>query len=109
MQTSRPALSLAPGLVVVIATLVYASAGRPASASDRSGSIEPALVQPVQRDQVSGRTSHEVEQMIRDQVAAYEGVQKSLAELGVLQSPLPSPGKYYDMTYVEQAHQTARR
>jgi NitT/TauT family transport system substrate-binding protein len=40
--------------------------------------------------------------------AAYEGVQKSLAELGVLQSPLPPPGKYYDMTYVEQAHQTAR-
>jgi NitT/TauT family transport system substrate-binding protein len=41
--------------------------------------------------------------------AAYEGVQRSLAELGVLQEPLPPPTKYYDMTYVEQALATPRR
>lgn len=41
--------------------------------------------------------------------AAYLGVLKSLAELGVLPEPLPDPAKYYDMTYVERVHQSAAR
>src|SRR5262249_4888474 len=41
----------------------------------------------------------------RANASAYEGVQKSLAELGVLEGSLGSPSRYYDMTYVEQAHQ----
>jgi NitT/TauT family transport system substrate-binding protein len=41
--------------------------------------------------------------------AAYEGVQRSLAELGVLQGPLSPPSRYYDMTYVEQALQSLGR
>jgi ABC-type nitrate/sulfonate/bicarbonate transport system substrate-binding protein len=41
--------------------------------------------------------------------SAYEGVQKSLVELGVLQGSLSPPSRYYDMTYVERAHQSPRR
>jgi NitT/TauT family transport system substrate-binding protein len=42
----------------------------------------------------------------RANASAYEGVQKSLAELGVLEGSLSPPSRYYDMTYVEQAHQS---
>jgi ABC-type nitrate/sulfonate/bicarbonate transport system substrate-binding protein len=36
--------------------------------------------------------------------SAYEGVLKSLVELGVMDAPTPPPSKYYDMTWVERLH-----
>lgn len=37
-----------------------------------------------------------------------QGVLKSIADLGNLNEPLPQATKYYDMTYVEMAHQSMR-
>ncbi|HLH21823.1 MAG TPA: ABC transporter substrate-binding protein [Chloroflexota bacterium] len=62
-----------------------------------------------QRSYDRGRNDPEWSLDGRANPAAYEGVQKSLVELGVLQEPLPPPSKYYDMTYVEQAHQSMGR
>jgi ABC-type nitrate/sulfonate/bicarbonate transport system substrate-binding protein len=45
----------------------------------------------------------------RAQPAAYAGVLKSLVDLGYMAEPTPAPTKYYDMTYVEQAHQSLGR
>jgi NitT/TauT family transport system substrate-binding protein len=58
-----------------------------------------------QRSYDRGRVDPEWSLDGRANPAAYEGVQKSLAELGVLQEPLSPPSKYYDMTYVERVHQ----
>ncbi len=41
--------------------------------------------------------------------SAYEGVLKSLVELGVLPEPAPPPTKYFDMTYVDRVHQRGLR
>jgi len=62
-----------------------------------------------QRSYDRGRADPEWSLDGRANPAAYEGVQKSLADLGVLEGPLPSPSKYLDMTYVEQAHQSMGR
>jgi NitT/TauT family transport system substrate-binding protein len=45
----------------------------------------------------------------RAQPSAYAGVLKSLVDLGYMSEPVPAPTKYYDMTYVEQAHQSLDR
>jgi len=37
-----------------------------------------------------------------------QGVLKSIADLGNLNEPLPPPTKFFDMTYVEMAHQSLR-
>jgi NitT/TauT family transport system substrate-binding protein len=44
---------------------------------------------------------------VRD--SAIQGVLDSLVELGFLDRPTPPPTKYYDMTYVELAHQGLRQ
>jgi ABC-type nitrate/sulfonate/bicarbonate transport system substrate-binding protein len=41
--------------------------------------------------------------------SAFEGVLKSMVELGVMQEPTPPPSKYFDMTYVERVHQSRER
>ncbi len=41
--------------------------------------------------------------------SAVQGVLNSILELGNLSAPLPPPTKFYDMTWVERAHQTAGR
>ncbi|HEY7065521.1 MAG TPA: ABC transporter substrate-binding protein [Chloroflexota bacterium] len=41
--------------------------------------------------------------------SAIQGVLDSLVELGYLDRPTPPPTKYYDMTYVELAHQAPRQ
>jgi NitT/TauT family transport system substrate-binding protein len=62
-----------------------------------------------QRSYERGRGDPEWSLDGRASPAAYEGVQRSLAELGVLQGPLSPPSRYYDMTYVEQALQSLGR
>jgi NitT/TauT family transport system substrate-binding protein len=62
-----------------------------------------------QRSYDRGRADPEWSLDGRANPAAYEGVQKSLLDLGVLQEPLSPPSRYYDMTYVEQVHQAPRR
>jgi NitT/TauT family transport system substrate-binding protein len=59
-----------------------------------------------QRSYDRGRNDPEWSLDGRANPAAYEGVQRSLVELGVLQDPLSPPSRYYDMTYVEQVHQS---
>ncbi len=41
--------------------------------------------------------------------AGVRGVLKSLVELGSLKDPIPAPGKYYDMTYVNKALESLKR
>jgi hypothetical protein len=45
----------------------------------------------------------------RAQASGYAGVLKSLVDLGYLSEPPPPPTKYYDMTYVERAHESLSR
>jgi ABC-type nitrate/sulfonate/bicarbonate transport system substrate-binding protein len=45
----------------------------------------------------------------RTKDSAVQGVLNSLVELGFLSRPTPAPTKYYDLTYVELAHQGIQR
>jgi len=62
-----------------------------------------------QRSYDRGRADPEWSRDGRATAAAYEGVLKSLAELGVIEGPMPSPTKYFDMTWVDQVHQGTGR